>query len=295
MIFYNEIEPYCAAWLTNLMNAGQLGPGVVDARDIREVAGSDVSRFSQAHFFAGIGGWPYALRLAGWPANRPVWTGSCPCQPFSAAGRKGGFFDDRHLWPEWFRLIKECRPPVILGEQVASPDGLHWLDTVFTDLEREGYAVGAADLPAAGIGAPHKRQRLFFVAIAGGERCEGLGVQLQPGQPRPPGAEAPRSRPLGILGNSGRQGPPVGQVEDVGHRAVRLEGPAVSEAGADGVCKGFWSPFDLVWCQDGKYRPVESKSEPLAVRVPNRVGKLRAYGNSIVPPLAATFIRAVMS
>ena len=132
---YNEIEPYAAQWIRNLAAAGHVAGGTVDERSIRDIQPDDVRGFTQAHFFAGIAVWSHALRLAGWPDDVPVWTGSCPCQPFSAAGRRGGFSDDRHLWPEWFRLIRECRPPVVFGEQVASPDGLAWLDAVRADLE----------------------------------------------------------------------------------------------------------------------------------------------------------------
>ena len=169
--YYNEIEAYPAAWLVNLAKAGHIAPGTVDNRSIVDVQPDDVSKFTQAHFFAGIGVWSYALRLAGWPDDRPVWTGSCPCQPFSAAGKRGGTDDPRHLWPEWFRLIRECRPPVIFGEQVASKDGLAWLDLVYADLESAGYAVAAFDLCAAGAGAPHIRQRIYFVAHT--ESCNG--------------------------------------------------------------------------------------------------------------------------
>src|SRR5688500_18876439 len=97
--------------------------------------------------------------------ERPVWTGSCPCQPFSAAGKGGGFVDDRHLWPEFFRLIGERRPDTILGEQVASKDGLGWLDLVCADLEGADYACGSVDTCAAGFGAPHIRQRLFWIGV----------------------------------------------------------------------------------------------------------------------------------
>jgi DNA (cytosine-5)-methyltransferase 1 len=162
--YYNEIDKFAAAWLRKLIAAGHIAPGEVDERDIRDVTPGDLRGFTQCHFFAGIGVWSYALRLAGWPDDRPVWTGSCPCQPFSAAGAGAGFTDERHLWPSWHHLIRVCRPPVIFGEQVASPDALRWFDLVQTDLEGEGYAVGAADLCAAGVGAPHIRQRLFFVA-----------------------------------------------------------------------------------------------------------------------------------
>src|SRR5690242_446719 len=176
--YYNENDRFAAAWLRELIKAGHIAPGEVDERSIQEVRPEDLQGFTQCHFFAGIGGWSYALRLAGWPDDRPVWTGSCPCQPFSSAGKRGGFSDDRHLWPDWVRLIRECRPPVIFGEQVASPDGLAWLDLVSADLEGAGYAVGAADLCAAGVGAPHIRQRLYFVAVAEEQRAGRLPALL---------------------------------------------------------------------------------------------------------------------
>jgi DNA (cytosine-5)-methyltransferase 1 len=158
--YYNEIEPYAVQWLRNLIDAGLIAKGHVDDRDIRDVTPGDLAGYTQCHFFAGIGGWSLALRQAGWPDDRPVWTGSCPCQPFSAAGKGAGFTDERHVWPDWFHLISVCKPPAIYGEQVASSDGLNWFDLVRADLEAAGYAVAGADLCAAGIGAPHIRQRL---------------------------------------------------------------------------------------------------------------------------------------
>ena len=151
--YYNENEPKAAAWLRALIAAGHITPGDVDERSITDVQPSDLVGFTQCHFFAGIGGWSYALRLAGWPDDRPIWTGSCPCQPFSGAGQGGGHTDARHLWPEFFRLIQKCRPPVVAGEQVASRLGRYWLAAVRADLETLGYAVGAADLCAASVGA----------------------------------------------------------------------------------------------------------------------------------------------
>lgn len=162
--YYNENDPFAAAWLRELIKANLIAPGDVDERSIKEVQFQDLEKYTQCHFFAGIGVWSYALRQAGWSDDRQVWTGSCPCQPFSAAGQKGGFDDARHLWPDWFRLIKESNPDTIFGEQVASKDGLTWFDLVSSDLERENYTVGAADTCSAGIGAPHIRQRLYFVA-----------------------------------------------------------------------------------------------------------------------------------
>ncbi|MEO0966031.1 MAG: DNA cytosine methyltransferase [Planctomycetota bacterium] len=143
----------------------------VDSRSIADLKPADLVGYTRCHFFAGIGGWELALRWAGWPDDRPVWTGSCPCQPFSSAGKQRGTADERHLWPAFRELIAECRPPTIFGEQVASKAGREWLAGVRADLEALGYAVGAADLCAAGIGAPHIRQRLFWVADAeGGDR-----------------------------------------------------------------------------------------------------------------------------
>jgi DNA (cytosine-5)-methyltransferase 1 len=162
--YYNEIDRFAAAWLRELIKAGLIADGEVDERSIADVAADDVRGFTQCHWFAGIGGWSYALRLAGWPDDRAVWTGSCPCQPFSAAGKGDGAADPRHLWPTWFRLIAECRPATVFGEQVASIDGLAWFDRVSTDLEEAHYAIAACDLPAAGVAAPHQRQRLWFVA-----------------------------------------------------------------------------------------------------------------------------------
>lgn len=176
--YYNENDPYAAQWLRNLIEAGHIAPGDVDDRSIKDVQPDDIRGYSQCHFFAGIGVWSLALRWAGWDDARPVWTGSCPCQPFSTAGKRKGKADERHLWPEWFRLIRACRPDTIFGEQVASGDGLGWLDTVQDDLEGEDYASGAVDLCAAGLGAPHIRQRLYFVAYAERRSAERRGYDL---------------------------------------------------------------------------------------------------------------------
>ena len=166
--YYNEHDAKAAAWLRELIARNLIASGIVDERSIVDVQPEELRGFTQCHFFAGIGVWSYALRRAGWADRAPVWTGSCPCQPFSTSGKSEGTDDTRHLWPAWFRLVRERRPGVIFGEQVASKAGLAWLDFVSSDLEHAGYAFGAADLCAAGVGAPHIRQRLYFVADSGG-------------------------------------------------------------------------------------------------------------------------------
>jgi len=172
MNYYNEHDTKAASWLRQLISAQLIPDGDVDERGIEEVRPEDLRGYTQCHFFAGIGGWSYALQLAGWPADMPVWTGSCPCQPFSVAGRGKGVEDERHLWPVFAELIRACKPPTVFGEQVASKAGRDWLAGVFADLEGMGYQRAGADLCAAGIGAPHIRQRLFWVADSNDERLE---------------------------------------------------------------------------------------------------------------------------
>ncbi len=273
--YYNENDAYPAQWLRNLSAAGHIAKGQVDDRSIKDVTAADLSGYSQCHFFAGIGVWSYALKLAGWPADEPVWTGSCPCQPFSNAGTRAGAADERHLWPAWFALIRECRPQCIFGEQVASSDGRLWLDAVSSDLESLGYTVGSADLCAAGVGAPHIRQRLFFVAYAAGQGLNREQLLLQRGRSHQDKSEATRGGKAGQLGDAHQQGP---------------QGPLPQGGSVAG--SGFWSAAEWLPCTDGKARPVEPGTFPMAPRSPNHVGGLCAYGNAIVAPLAAEFIRA---
>jgi DNA (cytosine-5)-methyltransferase 1 len=176
-VWYNEIDTFAAAWLRELIADGLIADGEVDERSILDVRPDDLRGFTQCHFFAGIGGWSRALRLAGWPDDRPVWTGSCPCQPLSVAGQRKGHADSRHLWPAFHDLIAVCQPATVFGEQVASKLGREWLAGVRADLESSGYACGGADLCAAGVGAPHIRQRLWWVGHAKNERRDGRSTQ----------------------------------------------------------------------------------------------------------------------
>ena len=305
--YYNEIDPYAAQWLRNLIDSKLIAEGDVDDRSIRDVAAADLHGYTQCHFFAGIGVWSYALRLAGWPDDRPVWTGSCPCQPFSAAGKGAGFADERHLWPEFHRLISECRPPVVFGEQVASKDGLGWLDIVQSDMEASGYAFGAADLCAAGVGAPHIRQRLWFVgerlADADNARLEGrIGMPERADQC----AVGAGSLEGGLehassVGRERGQAPAPGHDDDgsapgraEGQHGAGLAGPYRLHQDGARPTDGHWRDADWLFCRDGKWRPVEPCTFPLAHGAPARVGRLRAYGNAIVPQVAAEVIGAYL-
>ena len=177
--YYNEIDPHAVQHLRNLIDAGHIAPGVVDTRSIEDVTPNDLIGFNQCHFFAGIGGWSLALRRAGWPDSRPAWTASCPCQPFSQAGKGLGFADERHLWPSAHWLVGQRRPVVVFGEQSGSADANDWIDLVQADVEALGYAFGAVAFPSASVGAPHQRDRAYWVADADRQQWEGRG-EFQP-------------------------------------------------------------------------------------------------------------------
>ena len=297
--FYNEIDPNAAQWLRNLIAAGHIAPGVVDERSIEDITPDELKDFTQVHFFAGIGVWSYALRRAGWPDDRPVWTGSCPCQPFSAAGKGGGFTDERHLWPHLHYLIEQCRPGIVFGEQVASKDGLNWFDLVQTDLEGAGYAAAAFDICAAGVGAPHVRQRLYWVADANHAKSQG-------GQPRL--RESKTSLGEGaaekFTGCSAADG--VAYASNEGSQRRLFGGPDSRGEAIDGHARcdstisearptnGEWADADWLYCRDGKWRPVEPGTSPLVNGATGRVGRLRAYGNAIAAPVAQVFIESYL-
>ena len=288
MIYVNEIDPYCAQWLQNLMDAGVLPAGHIDTRSIEDVTPNDLAGYTQCHFFAGLGGWIYALDLAGWPRDRPVWTGSCPCQPFSAAGKGAGFADERHLWPAWQHLIAQRKPATVFGEQVASKAVDDWIDLVHADMEGLGYAFGSVPFPSAGIGAPHIRDRNYWLAHADGgnasaEREQRGGQQRQ--QPADGGAF--RLADTEVMRRKGKHLHTGGRLPPLGAADSRSDhGPS--------PLHGFWRDADWLGCTDGKWRPVEPGTFPLAHGVPGRVGRLRAYGNAIVPQVAAEFIAAYM-
>lgn len=324
--YYNEWDAGAAAWLRELINNKLIPYGYVDERSITEVTPSDLEGFTQCHFFAGIGGWPLALQLAGVPASTRLWTGSPPCQPFSVAGQSLGFDDERHLAPAFLRLIRECKPQLLFGEQVAAAIGKHWLDFVFLNLEEKDYACGAAVLPACSVGAPHKRDRLFFGAHQLGhtnsERHNRQHALLQRTRPENMSevtwsgencgvADANDARPQGREGvpeRSNKQPSGEGGVENEladamcqqfdGRGASRATGrtqpPYGSGANSTHTHRGFWSDSDWLGCRDGKFRPVEPGTFPLANGIPSRVGRLRGYGNAIVPQVAAEFIKAFM-
>ena len=306
MNYYNEIDPKAAAWLRELSRKGLIAEGEVDERSIADVTPNDLQPYIQCHFFAGIGVWSHALRSAGWPDDRPVWTGSCPCQPFSAAGAGAGFADDRHLWPAFHWLISQCRPDVIFGEQVAQKAGAAWFDLVSSNLEGEGYACGQVVFPACGVGAPHQRQRRYWVADTGRDKqgkVQGDAEEVH----RAPEKEIQQEQlPLvssrhgtaSELGNAdGKHARRVTRASsrEEGSPPVRKQRDMLESPGAasrPNPTNGFWADPDWLGCTDGKFRAAEPGTFPLAHGAPARVGRLRGYGNAIVAPQAQAFIEA---
>lgn len=303
-MWLNEIDPFPAAWQRVLMAERHLPDGHVDERSIADIVPTDLAGLRECHFFAGIGVWPLALRLAGWPFDRVTWTGSCPCQPFSSAGKGKGFADERHLWPLWFHLIEHCEPECILGEQVEGAGGRAWLDIVFADLEGIGYTCGAVVAPAAGFGAPHQRSRLYWMAhdarsqgrgVGGdgaGQRAAGPGG-VAVGLADPGSARAGRNAGAGAgseggpllrsVGDASGAHGAMGRVADADRERWSLEpkrngGPTTGgdvQPGADAdrrgrilhrpsPTNGLWGNPDWLLCRDQKWRPVRPGTFPLA-------------------------------
>ena len=265
MNYYNEFNNSAACWLRELIAAGLIQRGDVDERDIREVKPEDLKGYNQCHFFAGIGGWPYALRLAGVPDDAHIWTGSPPCQPFSQAGKQRGKYDERHLAPTFLSLVKQCKPTLLFGEQVSNAIKSGWLDDLSVYLEDCDYAVGAAVLPACSVGAPHKRERLFFGAVSAVVDAYSNVDNTQ------------------IAGGNG-----TAAAGAVGDRANVFESWK-SGGTSEHVCTA-WDDCQLIDCNDGKQRPVKPGVHLLVDGLPGNVDKLRGFGNAINPQIAAEFV-----
>ncbi|EOC1186509.1 DNA cytosine methyltransferase [Cronobacter sakazakii] len=308
--YYNEIDPYAAQWLRNLIAAGHIAPGEVDERSIEDVTPDDLRGFTQCHFFAGIGVWSHSLRLAGWPDDKSVWTGSCPCQPFSAAGKGDGFADERHLWPAFFHLISECRPQHVFGEQVASGNANTWFDLVQADLEGMGYAFGLVPFAAAGVGAPNIRERAYWVANSNSSLCDRRWIDRQTRWPEHPDcgyvgwlADASSERcdrldPLLQREESGRIAESLPETTGLGSSCGLANSPSEqhnqrnnsaderrwsrnpeqNRMGGESVraleVNGFWRDADWLLCRDGKWRPVEPGTFPLVDGAAARLGRV---------------------
>lgn len=318
--WYNENNPAAAHILQQQINDGVIAPGIVDTRSIKDVQPDDLIGFTQCHFFAGGGLWSVAARIAGWPDDEPIWTGSCPCQPFSAAGKGAGADDPRHLWPDLHRLIRAGRPTVVMGEQVAGAAGYGWFDGVRADLANEGFAARTIDFPACSVDAPHQRNRQYWCALdmvntqgigrrerwpehefrggwsaSAGADASGIDILADDGrQPRRPG---PREQEDGSFG-ADIHGKSLHAYADSSRRAGRPEGAQRSEIGRASPERHllrngtYWSGAEWIDCHDGKARRAKSDIRFLVNGLPGRVDLWRVGGNAIVPEAAAEVIAA---
>jgi DNA (cytosine-5)-methyltransferase 1 len=277
--YYNEISVHKVETTRILAGWNEIAPGFVDERSIEEVQPEDISDYTQHHFFSGAGGWSLALRNAEWPDDAPVFTGSCPCQPYSASGKRTAQSDPRHLWPQWFRLIRACKPSVIFGEQVASAIKHGWLDEVSNDLRAEGYTTEPFVLSSQAV-AEHRRDRLFFVAYSNGRDIKDRLIQsCRINRQQQKNSSFSRS------GYSWSQSNVRGQLGET----------------------------ELVNCRDGKVRKIKSGTRPITngfstkllsssdlsiAHVENneeaRLDRIHIYGDAIQIRLASIFIRSVM-
>lgn len=321
MAYYNEIEPMAVHVLRQLIADGLIAPGDVDDRSIKDVKPDDLKGYTQCHFFAGGGLWSVAARLAGWPDTRPLWTGSCPCQPFSVAGKGGGEDDPRHLWPDLFRLWRAVRPPILVGEQVAGKAGYDWFNGVSADLAGEGAISRVVDIPACAVDAPHIRQRLYWVAVADADSGGRGGRTETPerGEVERIAFEWSAAVNLGNATSNGRQ---------QGKPATSIMGYRDQPAAAYGRNGSFWAGAEWIICHDGKARRTQPRlcdvahgnagemgrcydvgsladeeeqvieaivsGSLLVPSFPRRADAWKITGNAIVPDLAAQVLGALL-
>lgn len=205
--------------------------------------------------------------FAGEPAD--LVTGGFPCQPFSAAGKRKGKADDRDLWPEMFRVIKASRPTWVIGENVANFIGME-LKRSISDLEGEGYKVQPFDIPALSVDGRQIRHRLWIVAYREGAGARGLPIQPAQGRRSSEGPDAYRS------------GEDLANSHSLGRVAWSIQ-----ESGAS----------EKEWARRTAGRHCRWSAEPgmdrVAYGVPNRVDRVGALGNAIVPQVAAEIMKAI--
>ena len=244
--YYNEFDPKAAAWLRQLIKNGNITQGEVDERSITEVKQSDLQGFDRVHFFSGVGTWDYCLNQAGW-GDRPVWTASLPCQPFSAAGKGLGKEDERHLLPHFLELVAKCKPYTIFGEQVERAIAHGWLDDLQAAMEAEDYAIGHCVLGAHSIGAPHIRQRLYWVADS---KTAARKRTKQGNHSKSYGGEL-----INGMGDTEHK-QHKGRISGRGEKLIKNSKRQASEFTGSGE-------IECIYCRDNKYRPVKSGIKPL--------------------------------
>jgi len=273
------------------------------------VRGRMQERLTHLDLFSGIGGFALAARWAGmntigfseidpyatailkrhWPdvpnygdirnirgVRADVVTGGFPCQPFSVAGQQRGAEDDRHLWPEMLRVIEDARPSWVIGENVPGIIGMA-LDDVLSDLEARGFAAWPLVIPAVGVNARHRRERVWIVAHA--ERLSRREPAAHPDEAQGPLHPAEREESAPRAGSSG---------EAVADSARQRERKQADQANAFATCWDTWQESG-----GGSWWRTEPELGRVADGIPNRVDRLRGLGNAIVPQVAFPLLDAI--
>jgi DNA (cytosine-5)-methyltransferase 1 len=340
----------------------------MDNTPIQHRYNTDIIPYAHGSLFSGIGGFDLAAEWMGWTnvfqceidpfcqkvlkyhfpntilhndikqtdftiyrGRIDVLTGGFPCQPFSQAGKRKGTEDDRHLWPEMLRAIREIQPGYIVGENVYGL--INWdkgvvFDQVQTNLETEGYEVFPYVLPACGREAPHRRRRVWFVAhskslnasrIGGLRNCERTGNKKIGGGLR---TELSGNGTEGIIINSVDCGYKAGRKEKTGQDGVQKISRPTMDAGKFNGTDIPWNDtngYGSIGCK-GRMYPSEQKTatghagscdapghkcgtwdnfptqSPICGGndgIPNRVDRIKSLGNAIVPELAYTIFQVI--
>ena len=265
-IGFCEIDPFCRKVLAKHW------PDVTVHTDIRRLDGKD------------------------YKGRAEIICGGFPCQPFSQAGKRRGTEDDRHLWPEMLRIISEVRPTWVIGENVIGIVKME-LDSILSDLEGEGYQTRAFIIPACGIDAPHKRDRVWIIAHANSE-----------GESDGPINEGPRPRQLELMAdpNSGFS-TVTQQAVQAGRATIISSSKDVADSESERVQR-LWSSGEqkphtyggqkLSLCGSERPRPAYWEAEPGMGRVvdgiPNRVDRIKGLGNAVVPMVVEVIGNAIM-
>lgn len=249
-VFQVEIDPWCQQLLT------QNFPDATRYTDIRQFDGS-----------------PYSGRI-------DVLSGGFPCQPYSTAGQRKGKEDERHLWPEMRRVIREISPRWVVGENVrglTNWNGGLVFDEVQANLEAEGYEVTPFLLPAAGVGAPHERYRIWFIAHA--NNAETTRQRKHSGQV----LSVPKPERLGLVPQYTDVADTNSQHEGYGYNG---KGPAVWTEKTEN--ESFWNPvphFDNWPTQPG----ICGRNDG----IPHRLDRVKGLGNAVVPQVVMQIFKAI--
>ena len=206
-------------------------------------------------------------------------TGGYPCQPFSVAGSQRGEKDKRHLWPDMFRIVKECKPTWVIGENVSVHIKI-CLDTVLHDLESEGYTVRAFSISASSVGANHQRERVWIIAYANMENTRQHGRRIESTwNTESIGSgtteETQWSTNSNQINGSGEGATLVGESSDTNSQRLQGRRPEQQLRKDETERPTSWDGW---W----EFEPDVAR---VANGIPKRVDRLKGLGNSLVPAI----------